>query len=73
MSPVLPPRLLPQLRLPNEDNEGDTLGSHWHEIRQYLDGLLRLCMGLETDRRMSEARCRAQIDMVSFESSMADD
>lgn len=64
VSPVLPPRLLPQLRLPNEDNEGESLGTHWHEIRQYLDGLLRLCMGLETDRRMSEARCRAQIDMI---------
>lgn len=64
VSPVLPPRNLPQLRLPIEDNDGGSLGTHWHEIRQYLDGLLRLCMGLETDRRMSEARCRAQIDMV---------
>ncbi|KAM5356085.1 hypothetical protein ACJ41O_002731 [Fusarium nematophilum] len=64
VSPVLPPRNLPRLQLPDEDSDGDSLGPHWHEIRQYLDGLLRLCMGLETDRRMSEARCRAQIDMI---------
>ncbi|KAF9781485.1 hypothetical protein IL306_013205 [Fusarium sp. DS 682] len=64
VSPVLPPRDLPKLRLPDEVTDGDSLGPHWHEIRQYLDGLLRLCMGLETDRRMSEARCRAQIDMI---------
>ncbi|KAM0564063.1 hypothetical protein ACHAPJ_000271 [Fusarium lateritium] len=64
VSPVLPPRDLPKLQLPDEVTEGDSLGPHWHEIRQYLDGLLRLCMGLETDRRMSEARCRAQIDMI---------
>lgn len=66
VSPVLPPRDLPKLQLPEEITDGDSLGPHWHEIRQYLDGLLRLCMGLETDRRMSEARCRAQIDMVSI-------
>lgn len=42
----------------------DPLVDHWHEIREYLDGLLRLCMSLETDRRMSENRCRAQIDIV---------
>ncbi|KAL6919944.1 hypothetical protein ACHAPO_001180 [Fusarium lateritium] len=64
VSPVLPPRQLPKLQLPDEITDGDSLGPHWHEIRQYLDGLLRLCMGLETDRRMSEARCRAQIDMI---------
>ncbi|CAG7556932.1 unnamed protein product [Fusarium equiseti] len=64
VSPILPPRDLPKLRLPEEITDGDSLGPHWHEIRQYLDGLLRLCMGLETDRRMSEARCRAQIDMI---------
>ncbi|KAF4979037.1 hypothetical protein FZEAL_4712 [Fusarium zealandicum] len=64
VSPVLPPRDLPKLRLPEEETDGDSLAQHWHEIRQYLDGLLRLCMGLETDRRMSEARCRAQIDMI---------
>ncbi|EXA53366.1 hypothetical protein FOQG_07399 [Fusarium oxysporum f. sp. raphani 54005] len=64
VSPVLPPRDLPRLRFPDEVTDGDSLGPHWHEIRQYLDGLLRLCMGLETDRRMSEARCRAQIDMI---------
>ncbi|KAK7430876.1 hypothetical protein QQZ08_002666 [Neonectria magnoliae] len=62
VSPVLPPRL--QVQVPDGETDGDSLGPHWHEIRQYLDGLLRLCMGLETDRRMSEARCRAQIDMI---------
>ncbi|KXX80206.1 hypothetical protein MMYC01_204238 [Madurella mycetomatis] len=40
------------------------LGEHWHEIRQYLEGLQRMCLSLETDRGMSEARCRAQIDIV---------
>lgn len=65
LSPVRPSRL-PHISLSNDnENEYETLETHWHEIRQYLDGLLRLCMGLETDRRMSEARCRAQIDMVS--------
>lgn len=44
----------------------DELGMHWHEIRQYLEALLRLSMSLETERRMAEARCRAQIDIVSF-------
>lgn len=43
----------------------DPLLNHWHDIRQYLEGLLRICMSLETERRMSEARCRAQIDIVS--------
>lgn len=42
----------------------DELGMHWHEIRQYLEALLRLSMSLETERRMAEARCRAQIDIV---------
>lgn len=55
----------PRVFRPAPEPATDHLGSHWHEIRQYLDGLLRLCMGLETDRRMSEARCRAQIDIVS--------
>ncbi|RKL18370.1 hypothetical protein BFJ68_g4072 [Fusarium oxysporum] len=70
VSPVLPPRDLPRLRFPDEVTDGDSLGPHWHEIRQYLDGLLRLCMGLETDRRMSEARCRAQIDMMAQEDNI---
>lgn len=43
----------------------DPLSNHWHDIRQYLEGLLRICLSLETERRMSEARCRAQIDIVS--------
>lgn len=55
----------PRVVRPVPEYASDHLVSHWHEIRQYLDGLLRLCMGLETDRRMSEARCRAQIDIVS--------
>ncbi|KAI1125738.1 hypothetical protein F5Y10DRAFT_246449 [Nemania abortiva] len=42
----------------------DDLSFHWHEIRQYLDCIWRLCTSLETDRRMSELRCRAQIDIV---------
>ncbi|KAI1843809.1 hypothetical protein JX266_010068 [Neoarthrinium moseri] len=45
----------------DEDNE---LSHHWHEIRQYLDCTWRLCTSLETDRRMSELRCRAQIDII---------
>ncbi|KPM45465.1 hypothetical protein AK830_g1076 [Neonectria ditissima] len=64
VSPVLPPKFRVQVQVPDGETDGDSLGPHWHEIRQYLDGLLRLCMGLETDRRMSEARCRAQIDMI---------
>lgn len=63
--PVSPVLTALRLQVSGGDMDGDSLGPHWHEIRQYLDGLLRLCMGLETDRRMSEARCRAQIDMVS--------
>lgn len=45
--------------------ELNDLADHWHEIRQYLDCTWRLCTSLETDRRMSELRCRAQIDIVS--------
>lgn len=59
--PSFPTLSIPSMRADEEDE----LGSHWHEIRQYLEGLLRLCNSLETDRRMSEARCRAQIDIVS--------
>lgn len=54
---------------PEEDDEDeeeeDDLTVHWHEMRQYLDCIWRLCTSLETDRRMSELRCRAQIDIVS--------
>ncbi|KAI0205680.1 hypothetical protein F4808DRAFT_240894 [Astrocystis sublimbata] len=45
------------------DSDGD-LSYHWHEIKQYLDCIWRLCTSLETDRRMSELRCRAQIDII---------
>ncbi|KAK5632610.1 hypothetical protein RRF57_008324 [Xylaria bambusicola] len=46
------------------DDDLDGLSFHWHEIRQYLDSIWRLCTSLETDRRMSELRCRAQIDII---------
>lgn len=50
----------------NNDSEEfhNELSCHWQEIRQYLDCTWRLCTSLETDRRMSELRCRAQIDIV---------
>ncbi|KAI0020419.1 hypothetical protein F4780DRAFT_371664 [Xylariomycetidae sp. FL0641] len=44
--------------------EQNDLSYDWHEIRQYLDCTWRLCTALETDRRMSELRCRAQIDII---------
>ncbi|KAK7953833.1 hypothetical protein PG996_014721 [Apiospora saccharicola] len=47
-----------------EDDEEDELSHQWHEIRQYLESTWRLCTALETDRRMSELRCRAQIDII---------
>lgn len=47
-----------------KEDEEDELTVHWHEIRQYLDCTWRLCTSLETDRRMSELRCRAQIDII---------
>ncbi|KAH9990544.1 hypothetical protein F4779DRAFT_256649 [Xylariaceae sp. FL0662B] len=49
---------------PGDEEEPDELTLHWHEIRQYLDCTWRLCTSLETDRRMSELRCRAQIDII---------
>lgn len=42
----------------------DPMASHWHEIRQYLEGLLQLCKSLGTDRHMLELRCKAQIDII---------
>ncbi|KAI0455058.1 hypothetical protein F5B21DRAFT_472720 [Xylaria acuta] len=48
----------------DDDDDADDLSLHWHEIRQYLDCIWRLCTSLETDRRMSELRCRAQIDII---------
>ncbi|KAI5928329.1 hypothetical protein F4810DRAFT_648002 [Camillea tinctor] len=47
-----------------EGDDQDELTFHWYEIRQYLDCTWRLCTALETDRRMSELRCRAQIDII---------
>lgn len=45
----------------------DLLTSHWHEIRQYLDGLLQLCMSLKTDQTILEMRCKSLVDMVSWQ------
>ncbi|KAI2778802.1 hypothetical protein F4815DRAFT_475918 [Daldinia loculata] len=53
-----------ELRRNEADEFDDELTVHWHEIRQYLDCTWRLCTSLETDRRMSELRCRAQIDII---------
>ncbi|KAK6856174.1 hypothetical protein PG995_008325 [Apiospora arundinis] len=47
-----------------DQGEEDELTLQWHEIRQYLESTWRLCTALETDRRMSELRCRAQIDII---------
>ncbi|KAI1341858.1 hypothetical protein F5Y15DRAFT_349293 [Xylariaceae sp. FL0016] len=49
---------------PEGDYDDEEMSYHWHEIRQYLDCTSRLCTSLETDRRMSELRCRAQIDII---------
>ncbi|KAF3763416.1 hypothetical protein M406DRAFT_261384 [Cryphonectria parasitica EP155] len=43
----------------------DPLAGHWHEIRQYLEGLLQLCQSLKTDRTILEMRCKALVDIVS--------
>lgn len=43
----------------------DPLAGHWHEIRQYLEGLLQLCLSLGTDRTILEMRCNALVDIVS--------
>lgn len=43
----------------------DPLTGHWHEIRQYLEGLLQLRLSLETDRKILEMRCNALVDIVS--------
>ncbi|KAI8962077.1 hypothetical protein F5Y11DRAFT_324184 [Daldinia sp. FL1419] len=53
-----------ELKREEADELDDELTVHWHEIRQYLDCTWRLCTSLETDRRMSELRCRAQIDII---------
>lgn len=51
--------------LSRERIRNDPMASHWHEIRQYLEGLLQLCKSLGMDRHMLEVRCKAQIDIVS--------
>lgn len=43
----------------------DPLAGHWHEIKQYLEGLLQLCRSLKTDREILEMRCKALVDIVS--------
>lgn len=43
----------------------DPLAGHWHEIRQYLEGLLQLCSSLNTERTICEMRCNALVDIVS--------
>lgn len=42
----------------------DPLTGHWHEIRQYLEGLQQLCLSLKTDRTILEMRCKALVDIV---------
>ncbi|PSR81664.1 hypothetical protein BD289DRAFT_355106, partial [Coniella lustricola] len=42
----------------------DPLAGHWHEIRQYLEGLLQLCQSLKTDRDILEMRCKALVDII---------
>lgn len=44
----------------------DPLTGHWHEIRQYLEGLQQLCLSLKTDRTILEMRCKALVDIVRF-------
>ena len=63
------PRKAPRLSI-SGNQSCDPLSHHWHDIRQYLEGLLRICMSLETERRMSEARCRAQREIVGGQSTL---
>lgn len=42
----------------------DPLTGHWHEIKQYLEGLKQLCLSLKTDRKILEMRCTALVDIV---------
>lgn len=42
----------------------DPLAGHWHEIKQYLEGLQQLCLSLKTDRKILEMRCNALVDIV---------
>lgn len=51
--------------LSRERIRNDPMASHWHEIRQYLEGLSQFCKSLGMDRHMLEVRCKAQIDIVS--------
>ncbi|KAK6820548.1 hypothetical protein PG987_014948 [Apiospora arundinis] len=49
---------------PDWDNAAEELRLHWDAIRQYVECQWRLCTALETDRRLAELRCRAQIDVI---------
>jgi hypothetical protein len=42
----------------------DPMASHWHEKRQYLEGLSQFCKSLGMDRHMLEVRFKAQIDII---------
>lgn len=44
----------------------DPLAGHWHEIKQYLEGLQQLCLSLKTDRKILEMRCNALVDIVGY-------
>ncbi|OIW27642.1 hypothetical protein CONLIGDRAFT_671387 [Coniochaeta ligniaria NRRL 30616] len=50
--------------LSRERIRSDPIASHWHEIRQYLEGLSQFCKSLGMDRHMLEVRCKAQIDII---------
>lgn len=50
--------------LSRERIRSDPMASHWHEIRQYLEGLSQFCKSLGMDRHMLEVRCKAQIDII---------
>lgn len=44
----------------------DPLAGHWHEIRQYLEGLQQLCQSLKVEREILQTRCEALVDIVRF-------
>lgn len=48
----------------SDDNDASDWSSDWHEIRQYLDCIWRLCTSLDTDRNMSQLRIKAQIAVI---------
>lgn len=48
----------------SDDDDASDWSSDWHEIRQYLDCIWRLCTSLDTDRNMSQLRIKAQIAVI---------